>query len=177
MANCDRRCKVYRLIEGLREKCLACRVCSDGNTMQGGGRGVVSIDAAEDPELVIARSVGRRHHVHAVCADEREERNVTALPPDVEDDLRRVASAFFGLRQVEVNLLWHLANGGSFATFADRMEAFSVEMGRYTHLDKRNAWAIFKRIGEAFGPFRALAGGLVGRGRGGNGNDNGRGRG
>ena len=167
MANCDKRCPVFRQIEQIRAKCLACKVCKDGNTMQANGRGVVYTDSAEDAETVISHSVGKRFHSPDVYKAKDPERNVTALPPDVEEKLRQFTATFFGLKQVEVNLLWHLANGGNLANFADTMERFNADMAKYKHLDKRNAWAIFKHIGQVFAPFRALAGGLIGKGKGG----------
>lgn len=175
MANCDKRCPVFRQIESIRAKCLACATGKEHaifkknkNTMQCGGRGVVYMDSAEDPETVVAHSVAKRCHQPDILKNPDEEvRNVTALPPDVEDTLRQFASTFFGLKQVEVNLLWHLANGGNLANFAETMERFNADMAKYKHLDKRNAWAIFKHIGQVFAPFRALAGGLIGKGKGG----------
>lgn len=164
MTSCSSKCPVYRQAEALRERCLSCRVCSDGNTMQCGGRGVVSVDAAEAQDAVIAHSTARRFREPEVYADAADGADgVTALPADVEDTLRRVTASFFGLRQVEVNLLWHLANGGTLATFGDRMGRFSAELGRYRSLDRRSAWSFLRRAGEAFGPFRALAGGVFGK--------------
>lgn len=167
MANCDKRCPTFRQIEILRAKCLACNVCGDGNTFQANGRGAIYLDRAEDAEALIAHSPGKRYHSPEVYAEKEPERNVTALPADVEDALRQFAATFFGLKQVEINLLWHLANGGNLANFAETMERFKADMAKYKHLDKRNAWAIFKHIGQVFAPFKALAGGLIGKGKGG----------
>lgn len=174
MANCDRRCPVFRQIESIRAKCLDCTTGKEDalfsknkNTMQCGGRGVVYMDSAEDPETVICHSIDRRSTAPEVYAEDKGERNVTALPAEVEAKLRELTSTFFGLNQIEVNLLWHLANGGNLANFADTMDGFKADLARYKHFDKRNSWAILKRIGKAFAPFRALAGGLIGKGKGG----------
>lgn len=167
-SRCDNTCAVFRDIERIRAKCLACRVCKDGNTMQVGGRGVVSIDAAENPETVIGRAKGRRCTMPEVYREEKEAmRNVTALPPEVEEKLREVTCTFFGLRPIEVLLCHHLANGGNFATFGDAMDKVKSDLAKYKRLDKRNAWALLKHVGQVFAPFRALAGGLIGKGKGG----------
>lgn len=94
-------------------------------------------------------------------------RNVTALDPEVEDKLRSVVTSFFGLKPIETLLLHHLANDGNLSNFTEYIAGVQRDLGKYKHLDKRNAWAMFKRIGAAFGPFRALAGGLIGKGKGG----------
>ena len=168
MANCSNRCPVFQEIEGLRAKCLACKVCEDGNTMQVGGSGVVSLDSAESPELVLRHSIGRKEHNPSVGREERESiRNVTALDAETEDTLRSVVCTYFGLRPIEVLLCHHLANGGNLSSFGRYIESVRADMGKYKHLDKRNAWSMFKRIGKVFGPFRTLAGGLIGRGKGG----------
>jgi hypothetical protein len=60
-----------------------------------------------------------------------------------------------------------LANGGNLGNFSELIADVQRNLGKYKHLDKRNAWAMFKRIGSVFGPFRALAGGLIGKGKGG----------
>ena len=168
MANCDAKCPVFRQIEALRDKCLACNVCADGNTLQVGGSGVVHLDAAEDPESVLQRSIGKRfHQMGDIDGEEAELRNVTALDPETEETLRSVTASFFGLKPIEVLLLHHLANGGNLGNFSELIANVQRDLGKYKHLDKRNAWAIFKRIGAAFGPFRVLASGLIGKGKGG----------
>lgn len=168
MANCDDKCPVFRQIEALRDRCLACNVCGDSNTLQVGGSGVVHIDAAEEPETILQRSIGKRHHLPHDLDDRKEElRNVTALDPEAEETLRSVTTSFFGLKGIEVLLLHHLANGGNLSNFSEYIAATQRDLGKYKHLDKRNAWAMFKRIGSVFGPFRALAGGLIGKGKGG----------
>jgi len=167
MANCDKRCPTFRQIEVLRAKCLACNVCKETNTFQANGRGAVYLQSADDQELLLRHSVGRRHHDPDVYSEKSCDDGVTALPTDVEDTLRRMTSTFFGLRLIEVALLWHLANGGNLANFSDVMTRFRADLDRYKHLDKRNAWSIFKHIGHVFAPFRAIAGGLIGKGKGG----------
>lgn len=167
MANCDDRCPVFRQIETIRAKCLACTVCGDDNTMQVGGGGVVHLDAADDPETILRRSIGRRHH-EPLQADVKEElRNVTTLDPETEEKLRSVVTTFFGLKPIEVLLCHHLATGGNLGNFGEFIGKVQRDFGKYKHLDKRNAWVLFKRIGSVFGPFRALAGGLIGKGKGG----------
>lgn len=168
MANCDDKCPVFRQIEALREKCLACTVCADGSTLQCGGSGVVHLDAAEEPETVLQRAIGKRYHQNRdIDGEEAELRNVTALDPETEETLRSVTASFFGLKPIEVLLLHHLANGGNLGNFSELIADVQRNLGKYKHLDKRNAWAMFKRIGSVFGPFRALAGGLIGKGKGG----------
>ena len=168
MANCDAKCPVFRQIEALRDTCLACGVCGKKNTLQVGGAGVVHLDAAEEPETILQRSIGKRHHQSRdIDGEEAEMRNVTALDPEVEDKLRSVVTSFFGLKPIEVLLLHHLTNGGNLGNFSEFIAGVQRDLGKYKHLDKRNAWAMFKRIGSVFGPFRALAGGLIGKGKGG----------
>jgi hypothetical protein len=143
-------------------------VCEDGNTLQIGGSGVVHIDAAEESETVFQKSIGKRHHLpHDLDGRKEELRNVTALDPETEETLRSVTTSFFGLKPIEVLLLHHFANGGNLGNFSEFIADVQRNLGKYKHLDKRNAWAMFKRIGSVFGPFRALAGGLIGKGKGG----------
>ena len=143
-------------------------MCGDSNTLQVGGSGVVHLDAAEEPETILQRSIGKRHHQNRdIDGEEAEMRNVTALDPETEDKLRSVVTSFFGLKPIEVLLLHHLANGGNLGNFSEFIAGVQRDLGKYKHLDKRNAWAMFKRIGAVFGPFRALAGGLIGKGKGG----------
>lgn len=168
MANCDAKCPVFRQIETLRDKCLACNVCADSRTLQVGGSGVVHLDAAEEPEIILQRSISKRHHqFEGIDGEEEELRNVTALDPETEETLRSVTASFFGLKPIEVLLLHHLANGGNLGNFSTYIADLMQDLGKYKRLNKGTAWAIFKRIGSAFGPFRALAGGLIGKGKGG----------
>lgn len=169
MNRCDKTCAVFREIERIRAQCLACNVCKEGNTMQIGGRGVVYMDSAENPETVLAHGKERPHVAPEVYRDGEEEhvRNVTALPPEAEERFREVVCTYFGLRPVEVLLCHHLANGGNLANFKHFIDGVKSDLSKYKHLDKRNAWALFKHIGKVFAPFRALAGGLIGKGKGG----------
>ena len=168
MNRCDNRCAVFRDIERMRAQCLACDVCGAGNTMQVGGRGVVYIDSAEEPETVIAHAKGRRYTSPEVYREEKDDmRNVTALPAEVEEKLREVACTYFSMRPIEVLLCHHLANGGNLANFGSFIDGVKRDLGKYKHLDKRNAWALLKHIGKVYAPFRALAGGLIGKGKGG----------
>lgn len=168
MANCDAKCPVFRQIETLRDKCLACNVCGRGNTLQVGGSGVVHLDAAEEPETILQRSVGKRKHLFEEEALEAElPHNVTQLPEDVEETLRFVLTSLFGLTPIEFLLLHHLDNGGNLGNFSAYIADLMQDLGKYKRLNKGTAWAIFQRIGSAFGPFRALAGGLIGKGKGG----------
>lgn len=168
MANCDDRCPVFRQIETIRAKCLACSVCGDSNTLQVGGSGMVHLDAADEPESILRRSTGKRHHEPLPLETSKEElRNVTALDAETEEKLRSVTTTFFGLKPIEVLLCHHLATGGNLGNFGEFIGKVQRDFGKYKHLDKRNAWVLFKRIGSVFGPFRALAGGLIGKGKGG----------
>lgn len=168
MANCDDKCPVFRQIEALREECLACDVCGKKNTLQVGGAGVVHLDAAEEPETILRRSIGKRYHqFQDIDGEEAELRNVTALDPETENTLRSVTASFFGLKPIEVLLLHHLANGGNLGNFSEFIADVQYNLGKYKRLNKGTAWAMFKRIGSVFGPFRALAGGLIGKGKGG----------
>ena len=169
MINCSPKCKHYRLIEEIRAACLACPCCSGKTTMQAGGRGLVYLDGADDAQAVLAHATGRACHAPAepFAPPADEPRNVTALPPEVEEKLRGVLSTFFGLRQTEVLLLHHLANGGNLSTFGDCLASFARQAAAYKHFDKRNSWAILKRGTTVFAPFKALAGGLIGKGKGG----------
>lgn len=190
MANCDNRCPTFREIqvlndrtpesirEELRAKCLDCPVFrvkkqkdgteKESDTMQLGGRGAVHIDAADNPDAVMLHSIGRKCQQPEVFRPKDARiRSVTALDPAIEEKFREVTCTFFGLKPVEVLLLHHLANGGNLANFNRYVKALTKDLGKYKHLDKRNAWAIFKRIGTVFQPFRALAGGLIGKGKGG----------
>lgn len=162
MANCDNRCPVFRQIEEIRGKCLACRVCEDGNTLQLGGGGVVHADAAADPELVYRLT--ESSNPAPPCG-------VTALPPDVEDGLRGLLAAFFGLDDVTQLLIAHLARGGNLANFdgslRDLLGRLQKAVGKKPKVAKAFAWARFRAAVRAFGPFAAIAGGLIGKGKGG----------
>lgn len=162
MANCDDRCPVFRQIAEIRAKCLACKVCEDKNTLQCGGGGVVHVDAAENPELVYRR------------AKERElapSTGVTALPLEVEDTLRQLFATFLGQDEITQLLIAHLANGGNLANFQDRLRSLFGQLqeitGKKPKTVKAFAWARFRNAVNAFKPFAAIAGGLIGKGKGG----------
>lgn len=162
MANCDNRCPVYRQIVEIREKCLACRVCEDGNTLQIGGRGAVHADSAESPELV---------YQHAQRRDTSPSEGVTALPIDIEDRLRELFTTFFGQDDVTQLLITHLAKGGNLADFHEHLRKLTGQLQKIVSQKpkavKAFAWARFKGAVRAFQPFAAIAGGLIGKGKGG----------
>ena len=173
--NCDRHCKYYCQIEELREKCLKCRVCSDGNTIQANGRGVVHMDGAESAQGVLNHadrlSPIRASYEQDFDFDEQKPEkvhNVTALPPEIEEKLHFLMANFFSLKPIEVLLLWHLANGGNLVTFKKQtLDKTIKHINSFQHFDKRNAFQLLKRITTVFAPFKALAGGLIGKGKGG----------
>lgn len=160
MANCDDRCPVFRQIETIRAKCLACNVCGDDNTLQVGG-GVVHADSAENPELV---------YMHAEKSGTPSP-GVTTLPLEVEDRLREFLATFVGLDDITQLLLMHLAKGGNLADFHEHMRKLTGQLLRLVDgkpkVVKTFAWMRFKGAVRAFKPFAAIAGGLIGKGKGG----------
>lgn len=167
MANCDNRCPVYRQIAEIRERCLACNVCAEGNAMQVGGGGVVYADGAENPESVYLH----RLRDDRGDADAPPSPGVTALPLEIEDTLREMFSTFTGLDPISQLLLTHLARGGNLADFHEHLRKVTGQMQKIINqrqqVVKTFAWTRFKGVAKAFKPFAAIAGGLIGKGKGG----------
>lgn len=148
-SGCGPKCAFFREIERLREVCLKCRVCSDSNSMQIAGRGIVGIDTAEDPESVILHSIGRKANapeVYRNTANDNAPRSVTPLPPEIEERVRLLLAALIGLEPMKILVLHHLANGGNLSNFNEYFLALQTKWNSYQHFDKRNVWAIFNCI-------------------------------
>lgn len=169
MANCDDRCDTFRAIQALPDgaskaerkrllgTCLACplfKVKRDKNgreresdSMQLGGRGAVHLDAADDIDLIMLRSIGgRRCTMPEVYGGRREggAGRLTDLPPEVERRVRELFAGLFSLRPPEILLMLHLANGGNQANFQDFMSDFIRYWNGRNIKDKRCAWALWK---------------------------------
>lgn len=160
MVNCSEKCKNFRLIEECRRACLACNVCSEGNSMQCGERGVLSFDKCGTAGVDALRN--------RIRPEPHSERGVSALPPDVEDTLRHVFADFLSLSPVDALLLRHVANGGSLTTFRDlaaktARELAAIADGSYASA-RISAWKRFKRIILKFRYANAIAGRMFGRG-------------
>lgn len=160
MTNCSDKCKIHRLIEECRRACLSCNVCDDGNSMQCGGHGVVSFDKCGAAGVDALKD---RLPRHKAAPD-----GVTALPPDVEDTLRRVFSDFTSLSPVDILLVQHVANGGSLTTFRDLAAGVAdalrvIADGSYASA-RVSAWKRFKRVIVKFRYAEAVAGRMFGRG-------------
>lgn len=160
MVNCSEKCKYFRLIEECRRACLACNVCSEGNSMQCGEHGVISFDKCGTAGVDALRN--------RIRPEPHSERGVSALPAEVEDTLRHVFADFLALSPVDILLVQHVANGGSLTTFRDLAAKTARELaaaanGSYASA-RISAWKRFKRIILKFRYANAIAGRMFGKG-------------
>ncbi len=147
---CGKTCGTFRRIEQLRKICLSCNACKDTNTLQIKGRGTVYLDSADNPELVIQHGTGKTSHAPEVYEIEEEEirkgEGVTLLPPEAEAKFAAILRGLISLSPIQVLLCHHFANGGNLTNFPKSLEKVAVQIMGYKHLDKRNAWAIWKSV-------------------------------
>lgn len=122
--NCPDRSNPDRL-----EKCLKCNRADDmsyhGTTVHLNGKEV----AAPPPT---------------------QPRQVTNLPPDVEDKLREAMCSLFDLDPIELLLVQHLIRGGKLSTFADRLVKVTNRIVRYRGSERAQAHAMKEAIGRKF---------------------------
>ena len=128
--------------------------------MQLGGGGLVSFDKCG--------AAGVDALKNRVRPEPPAEGGVTALPPEVEDTLRRVFADFISLAPVDALLVRHVANGGSLTTFRDAAAGIMAELGAVaggSYASARiSAWKRFVRVVRKFRYAEAVAGRMFGRG-------------
>jgi len=69
-----------------------------------------------------------RAHAQRVISDHTQSTGVTALPPDVEDTLRKLFCTFAQMRPEHQLLAVHVLNGGSYASFAEVLNRMFCRM-------------------------------------------------
>ena len=88
-----------------------------------------------------------RDSAHTVTAD---------LNADQEDKYRRSMSRQYSLDDVDYLLVKHLMNGGSLASFGDRMMRLAKRIMRYRGEPRAMAWARKEQLVKVFPEIRAV---------------------
>ncbi len=138
---------------------IACHSCTKGV-----GKHCETCRRVSQDDIRIAHSPHNRSELQATTIHEPSEQ-ATALPPDVEDTLRRLLCTITGFKTLDILLLVHIAKGGTPSNFGRAVNALMAEARTYgPEIGRATAMAKWKAIVKRFAPFRALRSWGIGHG-------------